>query len=260
MNSIHPTAILEGEITLGQDVKIGAYSVIQGQVTIGDGTVIADHVHIEGRTTIGARNRIQPFTSIGTPPQDLKYAGEDTAVEIGDDNVIKEFVSINRGTVGGGGVTRLGSHCFLMVYAHIAHDCQVGDNVLFANAATLAGHVTVGERATVGAFCAVHQFCKVGPYAFIGGCSTITRDVLPFIKTVGSRSESHIYGINTIGLQRLGFSEERIENLKKAYRLLFRSSPVLSQGLEAVRNSLTIEGDVKVLVDFIESSHRGVIR
>lgn len=260
MTRIHPSAIVDDCARLGQDVAIGPYTVVQGDVEIGDGTVVESHCRLEGRLTIGRNNRISPFVSIGAPPQDLKYKGDPTRVVIGDENTIREFTTINRGTVGGGGVTSLGSHCLLMAYSHVAHDCHIDDHVIFANGATLAGHVHIGFRCTVGAFTGVHQFCRVGPYAFIGGYSVITRDALPFVKTVGERNHASIYGINTIGLQRLGFSKERIETLQRAYRCLFRTTSNLHKGLAALKEQLPVEGDVKVLVDFIESSKRGVVR
>lgn len=260
MTRVHPSAVLTGDVQLGEGVEIGAYVVIDGPAEIGAGTVIDSQVHITGPIRIGRENRISSFCSIGAPPQDLKYKGEPTRVEIGDHNVIREFTTIHRGTVGGGGLTRLGSNSLLMAYSHIAHDCLVGDGVIFANGATLAGHVTVGEKSMVGAYTGVHQFCNVGPYAFIGGYSVITRDALPFVKTVGERNHAAIYGINHIGLGRQGFSHERIQALQKAYRFLFRATTNLKKGLELLKQSMPVEGDVKVLVDFIESSRRGVIR
>jgi UDP-N-acetylglucosamine acyltransferase len=260
MSQIHPTAVLTGDVQIAEDVTLGPYVVVQGPVTIGSGTAVEAHTRLEGPLVIGRDNRISQFCSIGAPPQDLKFQGEPTRLEIGDRNWIREFTSIHRGTVGGGGLTSIGSDCLLMAYSHVAHDCRIEDHVIFANGATLAGHVTVGYRSTVGAFTGVHQFCRVGPYAFIGGYSVITRDALPFIKTVGERNHAGIYGINTIGLQRLGFAKERIEALQKAYRLLFRSTSNLKKGLENLRQQLPVEGDVKILVEFIDSSHRGVIR
>lgn len=260
MTQIHPTAILEGDVQLEDGVVIGPYVIVSGPVQIGAGTVVESHVRLEGSLRIGTENRISPFCSIGTPPQDLKYKGEATRVEIGDRNTIREFTTINRGTIGGGGLTTVGSDCLFMAYSHVAHDCHVGDRVIFANGATLAGHVEIGHHSTVGAFTGVHQFCRVGPYAFVGGYSVITRDALPYVKTVGDRNGAAIYGINSIGLERQGFSREQIDTLKKAYRLLFRSSSNLKIGLEQLKAEVPVEGDVKLLVDFIESSQRGVIR
>ncbi len=260
MSNVHPTAVLIGDVQLADDVTLGPYVVVQGPVTIGSGTVVESQTRLEGPLEIGRDNRISQFCSIGAPPQDLKFKGEPTRLVIGDRNWIREFTSIHRGTVGGGGITRVGSDCLLMAYAHIAHDCQVEDHVIFANGATLAGHVTIGYRSTVGAFTGVHQFCRVGPYAFVGGYSVITRDALPFVKTVGERNHAGIYGINSIGLQRLGFPKERIETLQRAYRILFRSTSNLHTGMEHLKQQMPVEDDVKILVDFIESSKRGVIR
>jgi UDP-N-acetylglucosamine acyltransferase len=260
MSTIHPTAVLIGDVQLADNVTLGPYVVVQGPVSIGSGTVVEAQTRLEGPLEIGCDNRISQFCSIGAPPQDLKFKGEPTRLVIGDRNWIREFTSIHRGTVGGGGLTRIGNDCLLMAYAHVAHDCQVEDHVIFANGATLAGHVTIGYRSTVGAFTGVHQFCRVGPYAFVGGYSVITRDALPFVKTVGERNHAGIYGINSIGLQRLGYPKERIETLQKAYRILFRSTSNLSKGMEQLKQQLPVEGDVKILVDFIESSKRGVIR
>lgn len=260
MSNVHPSAVLIGDVQLAEDVTIGPYVVIQGPAVIGSGTVVESHTRIEGPVEIGSSNRISQLCSIGAPPQDLKYKGEPTRLVIGDRNWIREFTSIHRGTVGGGGLTRVGSDCLLMAYAHIAHDCVVEDHVIFANGATLAGHVTVGYRSTVGAFTGVHQFCRIGPYAFVGGYSVITRDALPFVKTVGERNHASIYGINSIGLRRLGFAPDRIEKLQKAYRLLFRTTDNLHKGLENLKQQITVEGDIQILVDFIESAKRGVIR
>jgi len=259
MSRIHPTAVLDGDVRLGQDVTVGPYAIIRGPVEIGDGTILDGQVFIEGPIRIGSGNRFFPFCSIGAIPQDLKYRGEESEVIIGNDNTFREFVTVNRGTEGGGRLTRIGNNCLVMAYSHVAHDCIVGNRVILANAATLAGHITVGDFATVGAFTGVHQFCRVGPYAFIGGYSVITRDALPFIKTVGDRGSATIFGINSVGLTRLGFSQERIEHLKRAYRHLFRSGTNLARGLERLREHMPVDGDVKLLVDFIESSSRGVI-
>jgi UDP-N-acetylglucosamine acyltransferase len=259
MSTVHPTAVLEGDVRLGNNVTVGPYVIIRGPVEIGDDTVLDGQVFVEGPIRIGRRNRFFPFCSIGAIPQDLKYHGEESEVIIGDDNTFREFVTINRGTEGGGSLTQIGDKCLVMAYSHVAHDCIVGSRVILANAATLAGHITVGDFATVGAFTGVHQFCRVGPYAYIGGYSVITKDALPFVKTVGMRGEAAIFGINSLGLTRLEFSEERIERLKQAYRHLFRSSGNLSKNLEILRDNMPIEGDVKVLVDFVASSERGVI-
>src|SRR5947207_2502062 len=222
MAEIDSTAVVSAHAVLASDVVVGAYAVIGPNVTIGSGCVIGPFTRIEGPTTIGERNQFYGHASIGGPPQDLKFKGERTELAIGNDNVFREFVTINRGTVGGGGLTTIGSNNFFMAYAHVAHDCHVGNNTIFANCATLAGHVEVGDFAQIGAFSAVHQFCRVGEHAFIGGGTMCTQDVLPYAKTVASR-DNGTYGINNIGLERKGFSKETIEALQRAYKILIRS-------------------------------------
>lgn len=257
---IHPTAVLDGDVRLAADVVVGPHCVITGPVEIGPGSVLDAQVRVSGPTRLGARNRLFPFCSIGSIPQDLKYVGELSELVVGDDNTFREGVTVNRGTRGGGMVTRIGDGGLFMAYAHVAHDSQVGDRVILANGATLAGHVTVADYSVVGAFSALHQFCRTGPYAFIGGYSVITRDALPFVKTIGEGRRGGIYGINVTGLKRLGFTPERIATLKRAYRLLFRGSRNLALGLAALRQEMPVEGDVRVLVEFIESSERGIHR
>jgi UDP-N-acetylglucosamine acyltransferase len=259
MASIAETAIVSSEAALAYDVVVGPYSVIGPQVTIGAGTVVGPHVRIEGPTSIGERNRIVGQASIGTDPQDLKYHGEHTELRIGNDNMIREFVTLNRGTAGGGGITTIGSNNFFMAYAHVAHDCHIGDNTIFANNATLAGHVEVGDFSTIGAFSAVHQFCRVGDHAFIGGGSICTQDVLPFVKTVGNRP-AKTYGINTIGLERKGFQKETIESLQRAYRILTRSHLRLQEALDRIESELGFHSEVRYFAEFIRESKRGVIR
>jgi UDP-N-acetylglucosamine acyltransferase len=258
--SIHPTAIIHSGAELGSDVVIGPYCVVGADVRIANGTTLGPYVSIQGGTSIGENCRCYGHASIGTDPQDLKYKGEPTRLEIGDRNVFREFVSINRGSAHGGGLTRIGNDSLFMAYSHVAHDGQVGDRVIFANAATLAGHVTVGDHAQIGAFSAVHQFCRVGPHAFIGGFSVVTRDALPYIKTVGPRNEAKIYGLNTIGLQRQGIPERSIEELKRAYRILFRSQLNAGDALARVREEKWTAPEVTVLIEFMESSKRGFIR
>ena len=257
--AIDPTASISSDAALASDVFVGAYAVIGPAVTIGAGTVIGPHVRIDGPCSIGERNQFVGSASIGTPPQDVKYQGEKTELAIGNDNVVREFVTINRGTAGGGGRTSVGSSNFFMAYAHVAHDCHVGSNTIFANAATLAGHVEVGDFATVGALSAVHQFCRVGEHAFIGGGSICTQDVLPFVKTVGNRPAA-TYGINAIGLQRKGFLPETIEALERAYRILIRSKLKLADALEKIENELGYFAETRYLVEFVRQSKRGIIR
>jgi UDP-N-acetylglucosamine acyltransferase len=258
--SIHPTAVIDDSCEISAEAHIGPYCVIGPGVRIGTGTRLDSHVTIQGWTTIGERCRFYSHISAGTDPQDLKYKSEATYLQIGDDNVFREFVSLNRGTRGGHGITVIGNNNFLMAYSHVAHDCEVGNHVIMANAATLAGHVNVGDHATVGAFSAVHQFCRVGPHAFIGGFSVITRDALPFIKTVGVRNQAKIYGINTIGLQRKGFSDQCIAELKQFYRICFRSKLNTGDALARIREQQWTAPEVSALVEFIESSERGFIR
>lgn len=259
MATIDPTAIISPGASVAHDVTVGAYVVIGPDVVIGSGCTIGPFTRIEGPTTIGERNTFYGHASIGGPPQDLKYKGERTAISIGNDNLFREFVTINRGTTGGGGLTTIASSNFFMAYSHVAHDCHVGSNTIFANNATLAGHVEVGDFATVGAFSAVHQFCKVGEHAFIGGGTMATQDVLPFVKTVGSRPAA-TYGINTIGLERKGFPKETIEALQRAYRLLVRSKLKLEDALMRIDSELSNFPEVRYLAEFVRSSHRGFIR
>jgi len=258
--SIHATALVAPGAVLAEGVSVGPYTVIGPSVRIGEQTSIGPHCVIEGDTRIGRNNRISGQSSIGSAPQDLKYRGEPTWLEIGDDNTIREFVTINRGTVGGRGKTSIGSHNLLMTGVHIAHDCLVGDHVIMANAATLAGHVDIEDFSTVGAFTGIHQFCRVGLHAFIGGYSVITRDALPFAKTVGDRNDAKTYDINSIGLERRGFSRERIDVLKKAYRILLRKGLKVKEAVEQIRAQGLENEDVAVLICFVESSERGFIR
>lgn len=260
MNSaIAETAIVSSEAALAHDVVVGPYAIIGPNVTIGAGTIIGPHVRIEGPTTLGERNRIIGQASIGTEPQDVKFRGERTELRIGNDNLIREFVTINRGTTGGGALTTIGSHNFFMAYSHVAHDCHVGDHTIFANNATLAGHVDVGDYSTIGAFSAVHQYCRVGDHAFIGGGSICTQDVLPYVKTVGNRP-AKTYGINTIGLERKGFQKETVEALQRAYRILVRSRLKLQDALDRIEAELGFHSEVRYFAEFVRESKRGIIR
>jgi UDP-N-acetylglucosamine acyltransferase len=257
--SIHSTAIIDPDARVHPTCKIGPYCVIGADVELGQGCHLISHVAIEGPTKIGADNDFFPFASIGMAPQDLSYAGEPTRLEIGDHNEIREYVTINRGTVKGGGVTRIGDHNLIMAYTHIAHDCQIGSHIIMANAATLGGHVTVEDWATVGALCPVHHFVRIGKYSFIGGGTTVTRDVLPFSKTSAERG-THAYGLNAIGLERRGFTKERIRKIHHAYRVLLASKLNTSQALERLKAETNRGDDVDVLIAFIEKSDRGVIK
>jgi UDP-N-acetylglucosamine acyltransferase len=259
MPQIHPTALVDEGAQLASDVDVGAFVLIGAGVTVGAGTKIGPYTRIEGPTVIGERNQFHGHASIGGPPQDLKFKGEQTRLEIGDDNVFREFVTINRGTTGGGGITTLGSNNFFMAYSHVAHDCHVGSNTIFANCATLAGHVEVGDFATIGAFSAVHQFCRVGEHAFIGGGTMCTQDVLPYAKTVSPRDNGS-FGINTIGLERKGMSKESIDALQRAYRLLVRSHLKLDEALQKIESELGSVSEVRSLMEFVRASKRGFIR
>ncbi len=255
---IHPTAVIDPSAKIPETCSVGAYCVIGGGVELGENCELMSHVVIHGPTKIGENNRVFPFAALGIEPQDITYKGEPTQLEIGDYNVIREYVTINRGTMKGGGITRIGSHILIMAYAHIGHDCQIGDHAMLVNAATLAGHVTVEEWAVVGAMCPVHQFVRIGAHSYIGGGTTITQDVLPFSMTSAAR-DVHAYGLNKVGLQRRGFSEERIKKLHRAYRFLLAAKMNTSQALGKLKAEETSE-DVKYLVDFIEKSERGILK
>ncbi|HSL17769.1 MAG TPA: acyl-ACP--UDP-N-acetylglucosamine O-acyltransferase [Methylomirabilota bacterium] len=255
---IHPTAIVEPGAELADGVEVGPFVVIDGQAEIGRDCVIGPYSRITGSTTIGARNRFESHCSIGAPPQDISYAGEPTRLQIGDGNIFREFVTIHRGTAKGGGVTRIGHSSLFMAYVHVAHDCQVGSQTIFANAATLAGHVEVGDHATVGAMTAVHQFCRVGQYAFLGGFTTAVQDCLPYMNTTGSRP-AKCYGPNVIGLKRKGFSEDSRAALKRLWRHLHNPKLNTTQALEKVRAELAGQPEVDIVLDFIETSKRGVV-
>jgi UDP-N-acetylglucosamine acyltransferase len=255
--SIHPSAVIAAGAVIPDSCTVGPFSTIGPEVVLGDGCVLISHVVLDGRTRIGAHNIFHPFCAVGVAPQDLKYGGEPTATEIGDGNTIRESVTISRGTVGGGGVTRIGSGNLLMTCVHIGHDSLVGSHCILANAATLAGHVVIEDYATVGAFSPVHQHCTVGQYAFIGGGTIVTQDVLPFSLT-SSRRENRAFGINKIGLARRGFTAERLAVLQKAFRLLLSAKMNTSQALEKLKE---LEGeDVALLTAFVERSQRGVIK
>jgi UDP-N-acetylglucosamine acyltransferase len=255
--SVHASAIVAPGAVIPDSCTIGPYCTVGPDVVLGEECNLISHVVVDGHTRLGARNIIYPFASVGVAPQDLKYNGEPTQTAIGDDNTIRECVTISRGTNKGGGLTRLGSHNLLMAYVHIGHDSQVGSHCILANAATLAGHVTIEDYASVGAFSPVHQFCTVGQYAFIGGGTIVTQDVMPYSLT-SSRRENKAFGMNKVGLTRRGFTPERLNTLQKAFRLLLNSRMNTTQALARLRE---LEGDdAKVLADFIERSQRGVIK
>ena len=255
--SVHPSAVIASGAVVPASCTVGPFCTIGPQVALGENCNLISHIVLDGRTRIGARNTFYPFCAVGVPPQDLKYRGEATETVLGDDNTIREYVTVSRGTAGGGGVTRIGSNCLLMASVHIGHDSLVGNHCILANAATLAGHVVIEDYATVGAFSPVHQHCTVGTFAFIGGGTIVTQDVLPFSLT-SSRRENKAFGINKIGLARRGFSAERLQRLQKAFRLLLASKMNTSQALEKIKQ---LEGeDVALLAAFLERSERGVIK
>jgi UDP-N-acetylglucosamine acyltransferase len=258
-SEIHALAIVASGARLGPRVRIGAYAVVGEHVELGEGCLLDAHAVVQGPAMIGRHNVFHPFCSIGADPQDLKFHGEQTQLTIGDGNTFRECVTVSRGTSGGGGKTMIGNGNLFMAYAHVAHDCQVGNETIFANGATLAGHVTVEDFATIGAFSPVHQFCRVGRYAYVGACTVITQDVPPFSRVVTERSTKS-YGINSIGLERKGFSKERLQALQRAYRLLLRSKKNTSQALEDMRESLGASEDVQELIRFIEAAERGIVK
>ena len=255
--SIHPSAVVARGAQVPESCSVGPFCTIGPEVVLGEDCTLISHVVLDGRTRIGARNVFYPFCSVGVAPQDLKYRGEPTETILGDDNTIRESVTISRGTVGGGGVTRIGSNCLLMTCAHVGHDSQIGSHCILANAATLAGHVVIEDYVTLGAFCPVHQHCVVGRYAFIGGGTIVTQDVLPFSLT-SARRENKAFGINKIGLERRGFAPERLKTLQKAFRVLLSSKLNTAQALEQLRELES--DDVADLAAFIERSQRGVIK
>ena len=255
---IHPLAVVDPAARLGESVRIGPFAVIGPGVEIGECTEVGAGAQIYGPARIGRENHIYPQTAIGFDPQDLKYQGEEVWLEVGDRNQFREFSTIHRGTAKGGGVTRIGSDNLFMVYAHVAHDCQVGSRVIFANNATLAGHVEVHDDANISAFSAVHQFCRVGRHAYVGGYSVVTMDALPFVKTVGLRPAC--YGLNSIGLRRKGVAAETVARLDQAYRILVRSRLNTAQALARLRAELAGDPEVDYLIAFVESAKRGVYR
>ena len=257
--NVHPTAIIDPLAKIAASCRVGPYCVIGPDVELGENCRLLSHVAIDGPTKIGADNSFFPYCAIGMAPQDITYKGEPTRLEIGEHNEIREYVTINRGTIKGGGVTRVGSHLLIMAYTHIGHDCVIGDHAMLVNGATLAGHVTVEEWAVVGALCPVHQFVRIGAHSYIGGGTTITQDVLPFSMTSAAR-ETHAYGMNKVGLQRRGFSQDRIAKIHHAYKILLASKKNTSQALEKLKSESDRGEDVDMLIRFIEASERGIIK
>jgi len=255
---VHPSAIIGPSARIGEDCYVGAFCTIGDEVTLGAGVRLDSHIVVDGKTSIGRETRVFPFASIGLAPQDLKYAGEPTSVEIGERNHIREFVTVHRGTAGGGGVTRIGNDNLLMAQAHVAHDCQLGSNIIMANAATLAGHVEIADRASVGAYSGVHQFCRVGYEAFVGGYSVVVKDAPPFAIIQGNHAKC--YGLNRIGLRRRGYSKDTLEKLNHAYHLYLSAKLNTTQAIERIREEIKDCREVDMLVEFIETSSRGVVK
>lgn len=258
MSSVHPTAIVDPKCELGRDVVIGPYSVLDAGVVVGDGCRIGAHVVVEGQTRLGRSNTVHPYACLGTAPQDLKYDGTPTRLEIGDGNTIREFATVNRGTVPGGGTTRVGSNNLLMAYSHVAHDCLVGDSVVMANAATLAGHVTISDFAIVGGLVAIHQHVRVGESVILGGGAMVSLDVPPFCTAAGDRAKLH--GLNTIGLRRRGMSDATIDTIRAAYRILFQSRLRLVDAVARLRAEYPGCAEVMRMADFVSASRRGICR
>jgi UDP-N-acetylglucosamine acyltransferase len=254
---IHETAIVASTARIGEGVNIGPFSTIGPDVVLGDGVRVESHVVIDGKTSIGSKTHIFPFASIGLEPQDLKYDGEPTRTEIGERNQIREAVTIHRGTAGGGGITRIGDDNLFMAQSHVAHDCQLGNEIIMANGATLAGHVEIADRASIGAYSGVHQFCRVGLEAFVGGYSVVVKDAPPYATIQGNHAKC--YGLNHLGMRRRGYSKEAIQNLNHAYHLLLSAKLNTTQALERIRTEIQGSAEVDRLIDFITSSKRGVV-
>jgi UDP-N-acetylglucosamine acyltransferase len=256
---IHETAVVDPKAELADDVEVGPFTVIGPGVRIGPGSRVGPHAVIEGNTTLGAGVEVFQFASVGAPPQDKKYAGGETRLEVGDGTIIRECATLHVGTEDDEGVTRVGADCLVMAYVHIAHDCQVGDGVILSNAVTLAGHVHVGERAVLGGMTAIHQFCRIGPYAFIGGASAVSMDVPPFASAAGNRAR--LYGLNSVGLERAGFPKDTVDGLKRAFKVLFKKKRPRDEALAEMADSDDAGiPEVKQVMDFFRESERGVVR
>lgn len=256
---IHPTAIVDPKAEIGADVDVGPYTVIEKEVVIGSGTRIRSHAFIGERTQIGKNCQIYQFASVGEAPQALAYRGEKTCLFMGDQNIIREYVTLNRGTAQGGGKTVIGHNNLFMAYAHVAHDCDLGNHVILANGATLAGHIMIEDHAIVGGLSAIHQFCQIGTHAFISGLTGVSQDVPPYMLAAESRAK--LFGLNTVGLKRFKFSEEAIRGLKKAYRIIFRSSLTLESALKQLREDEVAHlPEIQHLLQFIQRSKRGITR
>jgi UDP-N-acetylglucosamine acyltransferase len=256
---IHSTAIVHPKASLADDVEVGPFCLIGEHVTIGKGTRLLSHVTVDGWTEIGERNELHPFASIGGPPQHLGYKGEPTKVVIGHDNIFREYVTVNRATVQGGGATVLGSHNFLMAYVHVAHDCRLGSHLIMANAASLAGHITIGDYAIIGGLTGIHQYVRIGSYAMVGGCCALGQDLPPFMRAAGGY-RARMYGLNSVGLRRQGFSTDRISVLKRAYEMLFRSGHRTAEAAKLTKAEFGDQPDVMAIVGFLEGTKRGICR
>jgi len=255
----HPTAIIDPHARIACSVSVGPYSIVGENVELGEDCEVMSHVVLDGHTRMGKGNRIFPWAAIGLPPQDLKYQGEATRLEVGDGNTFREFITVHRGTAEGGGVTRIGSHNLLMAYVHIAHDCQLGSHIIMANGASLAGHVEIQDHASVGAFCGIHQFTRIGAYSFLGSYTIVNQDILPYSKSSAPRPVE-VLGANRIGLERRGLKAEDIDELQKAFRLLSRSKLNTTQALEAIEARGSKSEHVRFLVEFVKTSERGVAK
>jgi UDP-N-acetylglucosamine acyltransferase len=255
---IHPTAIIAQDVEIGEGTSIGPFCIIKDGVHIKKGTSLISHVIVEGDTEIGENCVVHPFTSIGLPPQDMKYRGEKTGLKIGNNNTIREYTTIHRASVGGDRVTTIGDNNFLMAYVHIAHDCKIGNSVIMANVATLAGHVLVEDHAVIGGLVAVHQFTRIGTHAMVGGFSGVGQDIPPY--TVASGARVKLFGLNTIGLKRHGFPDPTINELKKAYKILFREKRTLKDAIKKIQEDLPYTDEIKHLIEFIQKNKRGICR
>lgn len=257
---IHPSAVIDSSAQLAADVEVGPYAIIGRQVIIGSGTKIGPHAVIGDWTSIGENNQIFHQTSVGAPPQDLKYRNEECWTRIGNNNIVREFATIHRGTVTGHGETVIGNDNLFMAYSHVAHDCLIGNGAILANCATLAGHVTVEDFVGIGGLVAIHQFTRIGAHAYIGGGTLIGLDIIPYVIATSGKRDAKLRGLNLVGLKRRGFSDEAINNLKKAYKILFMADLKLPEAIARIKNELTGSSEVDYLVAFIEKSERGICR
>jgi len=257
--AIHPQAVVAASAKLSPGVRVGAYAVVGEEVELGEGCILHSHASVGGPAKYGRNNVFYSFCAVGGDPQDYTFRGERTELVVGDSNIFREYVTVSRGTVKGGGVTRIGNENFFLAYSHVGHDDQIGNQTLFVNGATLAGHVAVEDFATIGSFSVVHQFCRVGRYSYVGACTVIVQDVPPFSRVVTDR-ETKSYGVNNIGLERKGFSKERMQALDQAFRLLSRSKMNTTQAVAEMRSKLAGSDDVQELMRFIESAERGIVK